>query len=133
MTTYDLPNSDVLFTEASASWNTKCVSPEGFECQPTLRGKKGQDLLKKANGANIHLLNAGCKPYAYNRGNSHSQSSNSSSGNGGANGSIGAGMRSDVRRFFAELGTHYKFEFVPGEVGALGANSILDHRHTDHH
>jgi hypothetical protein len=89
MTTNDLPNSDVLFTEAPASWNTRYVSPEGFECQLTLRGEKGQDLLEKANGAITHLLNAGCKPYTYNRSNSRSQSSNSSSGNGGANGSNG--------------------------------------------
>ena len=48
---------ELLFNEAPASWNTKYVSPEGFECQLTLRAESGSELLEKVNGAISHLLN----------------------------------------------------------------------------
>ena len=88
MTIENPHNSDALFTEAPASWNTRYISPEGFECQLTLRGETGQELLDKAQGAITHLLNTGCKPYSYHKSNAQSQNSNVQSGNG-ANGSTG--------------------------------------------
>ena len=55
------------FPEAPASWNTRYVDPNGFECQITLRGETGSDLLEKAANAISYLLKNGCTPYTYNR------------------------------------------------------------------
>ena len=58
-------NEGLLFTEAPASWNTRYVDPEGFECQLTLRAETGQDLLEKVNAAIAYLLENGCVPYSF--------------------------------------------------------------------
>jgi hypothetical protein len=55
------------FPEAPASWNTKYVDPNGFECQITLRGESGSELLDKAANAINYLLKNGCTPYMYYR------------------------------------------------------------------
>jgi hypothetical protein len=55
------------FPEAPASWNTKYVDPNGFECQITLRGETGSDLLEKAANAINYLLKNGCTPFVYYR------------------------------------------------------------------
>ena len=55
------------FPEAPASWNTKYVDPNGFECQITLRGETGSDLLEKAANAINYLLKNGCTPYVFYR------------------------------------------------------------------
>jgi hypothetical protein len=55
------------FPEAPASWNTRYVDPNGFECQITLRGETGSDLLEKAANAINYLLKNGCVPYVYYR------------------------------------------------------------------
>jgi len=65
MTTNHTPKSDVLFSEAPASWNTKYLTPEGFECQITLRAETGAELLEKAASAIAHLLKTGCLPATY--------------------------------------------------------------------
>ena len=57
--------SEMAFSEAPASWNTRYISPEGFECQITLRGENGSELLEKVNNAIAYLLEHGCTPYAY--------------------------------------------------------------------
>jgi hypothetical protein len=54
--------------EAPASWNTRYVNQEGFECQLTLRAESGSELLEKVNSAITYLLNNDCVPYTYNRG-----------------------------------------------------------------
>jgi hypothetical protein len=59
------------FPEAPASWNTRYVDPNGFECQITLRGETGSDLLEKAANAINYLLKNGCTPYVYYRNGSH--------------------------------------------------------------
>ena len=61
--------SEQPFSEAPASWNTRYLSPEGFECQITLRGEPGTELLEKATSAIAYLLKAGCLPSVYRRGN----------------------------------------------------------------
>jgi hypothetical protein len=59
------------FPEAPASWNTRYVDPNGFECQITLRGETGSELLEKAAIAISYLLQNGCAPYVfYRNGNS---------------------------------------------------------------
>jgi len=65
MTTNHTPKSDVLFSEAPASWNTKYLTPDGFECQITLRAETGAELLEKAASAIAHLLKSGCVPASY--------------------------------------------------------------------
>ena len=58
------------FPEAPASWNTKYVDPNGFECQITLRGETGSELLEKAASAIAYLLKNACVPYTYYRNSS---------------------------------------------------------------
>ena len=58
-------DNEVLFNEAPASWNTRYINPEGFECQLTIRGEKGAEVLEKASAALAHLLKSDCIPYAY--------------------------------------------------------------------
>ena len=55
-------NTEPIYSEAPASWNTSFVSPEGFTCRLTLRGETGKDLLEKASTAISFLLEHGCKP-----------------------------------------------------------------------
>jgi hypothetical protein len=55
------------FPEAPASWNTRYVDPNGFECQITLRGDSGSELLEKATSVINYLLQNGCTPYTYYR------------------------------------------------------------------
>ena len=69
-------NNDFLFSEAPASWNTRYVDPNGFECQFTLRSDNGQELLEKANSAIAYLLKHDCEPYSYNRNNYRSKKAN---------------------------------------------------------
>jgi hypothetical protein len=67
------------FPEAPASWNTRYVDPNGFECQITLRGETGSELLEKAALAISYLLNNGCTPYVFYRNATH-QMENKSNG-----------------------------------------------------
>ena len=57
--------SELSFDEAPASWNTRYIDPNGFECQITLRGETGSELLEKAASAIAYLLKNGCTPYVY--------------------------------------------------------------------
>jgi hypothetical protein len=55
------------FPEAPASWNTRYITPEGFECQISLRGDNGTELLEKAGKAIAYLLSNACTPFTYYR------------------------------------------------------------------
>src|SRR4030042_1788365 len=55
------------FPEAPASWNTRYIDPNGFECQITLRGESGSELLEKATIAINYLLESGCTPSVFYR------------------------------------------------------------------
>jgi hypothetical protein len=55
------------FPEAPASWNTRYVDPNGFECQLTIRAETGTELLEKAGKAITHLLSNACTPYTFYR------------------------------------------------------------------
>jgi hypothetical protein len=86
------------FPEAPASWNTRYVDPNGFECQITLRGDSGSELLEKANYAISYLLKNGCNPYVFYRNGNRQADSKSESdknddtqnkGTNGTNGSNG--------------------------------------------
>jgi hypothetical protein len=59
------------FPEAPASWNTRYVDSNGFECQITLRGETGSELLEKAALAINYLLQNGCTPYVFYRNGNH--------------------------------------------------------------
>ena len=84
MTTNITPKSDVLFTESPVSWNTRYISPEGFECQFTLRGESGQEVLEKANTAIADLLSNGCSPVV-NRYSNYAKPASSIPENGSSN------------------------------------------------
>jgi hypothetical protein len=60
-------NSELSFDEAPASWNTRYLDPNGFECQITLRGENGSELLEKAATAITYLLANACTPSIYYR------------------------------------------------------------------
>ena len=90
MTTSNVPKPDALFTEAPVSWNTRYVTPEGFECQLTLRGESGQEVLEKARAALDYLLRNDCIPSTFNKGNGHQPKTNGEAEMGGnANGNNG--------------------------------------------
>jgi hypothetical protein len=55
------------FSEAPASWNTRYFHPCGFECQITLRGDNGTELLEKVDKAIQFLLQNDCQPYSSSR------------------------------------------------------------------
>jgi hypothetical protein len=59
--------SELSFSEAPASWNTRYIDPNGFECQITLRGESGAELLERAASATAYLLKNGCTPYVFSR------------------------------------------------------------------
>ena len=86
--------TDLTFDEAPASWNTRYIDPNGFECQLTLRCDSGKELLEKAASAVSYLLENGCKPF-YTR-NSYRPAETkadtqptSDNGNNGGNGNYG--------------------------------------------
>jgi len=48
--------------EAAVSWNTRYISPQGFECQLTLRGGTLGEVMAIAVDAMNRMLKSGCKP-----------------------------------------------------------------------
>lgn len=46
MTTNITTKPDVLFTESPVSWNTRYITPDGFECQFTLRERLYYQISK---------------------------------------------------------------------------------------
>jgi hypothetical protein len=79
--------NEQLFSEAPASWNTRYLDPNGFECQITLRSETGSELLEKAASAIAYLLKNGCIPNEYRSGSR--PTSKSKSGTDQTNGSNG--------------------------------------------
>jgi hypothetical protein len=52
------------FTEAPTVWTVRYLSGAGFECQLTIRGENGKEVLEKAGVAMDYLLSTGIKPIA---------------------------------------------------------------------
>jgi hypothetical protein len=69
MTNQETTGEEIQFTEAPASLNLRFVHPTGFQCQFTLRGNNGIELLGKVEVAMEHLIEIGCIPYPTNNGN----------------------------------------------------------------
>jgi hypothetical protein len=69
MTDQEQYQTEILFTESPASWNTRYITPGGFICQITLRDEVGMRLLKKAQAAIQDLIEDGCVPYPTNNAN----------------------------------------------------------------
>lgn len=86
MNTNDTPKTDTQFNEAPASWNTKYITPEGFECQLTLRGDTGQELLEKAQAAVSLLQKHGCAPFVNTRFTSRQPTGDGTGSSAGGNG-----------------------------------------------
>ena len=74
---------EILVSESPVSWNTLYISPEGFNCQLTLRGESGQEVLEKARVAITTLLADGCKPNGNHRTNTNPSPTTSPSNNNG--------------------------------------------------
>ena len=91
MDTENYPNSNYVFIEAPASWNTRYITPEGFECQLTLRGEIGQELMEKAQSAIAFLMKSGCTPSTYNKNAYHPQAVNNEQSQINGNGANGNG------------------------------------------
>jgi hypothetical protein len=85
--------NEQLFSEAPASWNTRYLDLNGFECQITLRCETGSELLAKAASAIAYLLENGCIPYVYRIGSRPTTESKSvidqSNGSNGPTGTNG--------------------------------------------
>jgi hypothetical protein len=64
-------SAELNYSEAPSSWNTRNISPDSFECQITLPGENGSELLERANNAIAYVLKNGCKPYTFYRGGNH--------------------------------------------------------------
>ena len=79
-------NDPIQFDEAPASWNTRFVTPEGFECQLTLRSESGLEVLDKAHGAIAYLLNTGCLPCTNGKSWTHNHAPGNDPSNGNGNG-----------------------------------------------
>ena len=77
MNTTDNQQPNVLTFESPASWNTRYITPDGFECQLTLRGESGQELLERVQAAISYLLKSGCKPCTNGKYSSHIAADNS--------------------------------------------------------
>ena len=90
MTTDNTPKNDVPCTEAPASWNTRYITLDGFECQLTLRADTGQDVLEKAQAAISFLLKSGCTP-SFNRNLQHITTPEAAQHTPGTNGNNGNG------------------------------------------
>jgi hypothetical protein len=84
MTTNAIPTTSSI--ESPASWNTRYLDPSGFECQLTLRGETGQELLERAQGAINFLLSVGCVPAANGKSTNHHASTPEQSQPNGNNG-----------------------------------------------
>ena len=52
------------FNEAPASWNVRYHTPDGYDCQLTLRADTGIALLEKAEAALVWLRGHNYTPYA---------------------------------------------------------------------
>ena len=82
-------NDSTQFAEARASWNTRYLNPDGFECQLTLRSDSGLDVLNKAQGAINHLLKTGCTPCTNGKSGNHHDAPNPAPSSGNGNGNAG--------------------------------------------
>ena len=69
MVTPNSTKTESVFTEAPVSWNIRYLTPEGCDCQLTLRGDSGQEVLEKTQAAIAYLLHNGCTPISYGKGN----------------------------------------------------------------
>lgn len=69
---------EMMFTEAPASFNVKCISPQGFDCMLTLRDVDAPGLMTRAWNALNWLAEKGFTPTT--------APAAARSGNGGGNG-----------------------------------------------
>ena len=83
--------TELPFSEAPASWNTRYLDPSGFECQITLRGETGQELLEKAHSAIAFLLENGCTPFIYRPSSAAKAAETPKNGNNGESSGNGNG------------------------------------------
>ena len=63
------------YSEALATWTTRYLDPSGFECMLSLQAETGIQVIKKAEGAIVHLTEMKCLPLqtGHHDGNCHEQ------------------------------------------------------------
>ena len=57
-----LVEGEVGYSEALATWTTRYVDPSGFECMLSIQAETGTQVIKKAEGAIVHLTELNCLP-----------------------------------------------------------------------
>ena len=64
MTNQSLSTSEYVvgYSEAFATWAVRYIDPSGFECMLSLQAETGSEVLKKAESAITHLVDAKCIP-----------------------------------------------------------------------
>lgn len=82
----EYPKTETLFTEAPVSWNTRYIDANGFECQLTLRGDSGKEVLEKAEAAITFLLNTDCQPNSHHKPSLQDNAVDSEAGSHNGNG-----------------------------------------------
>ena len=60
--TTSVPEREVEFSEALATWSIRYVSKTKFECILSIQANSGIQVLAKAEDAITHLVKAGCVP-----------------------------------------------------------------------
>jgi hypothetical protein len=68
------------YSEATATWATRYVDPSGFECILTLQAETGSEVLRRAESALTHLVEAECKPLHKDSQNGNNKDNGKSSG-----------------------------------------------------
>ena len=57
-----LPEGEVGYSEALATWGTRYVDPSGFECLLSIQAETGAQVIKKAEAAIAYLTELKCLP-----------------------------------------------------------------------
>ena len=57
-----LVEGEVGYSEALATWMTRYLDPSGFECMLSIQAETGTQVIKKAEGAIVHLSEMKCLP-----------------------------------------------------------------------
>lgn len=56
------PEQFIPDLDTAAVWTVRYIDPSGFECQLSLEGSSGSEVLKKAQGAVEYLKETQCAP-----------------------------------------------------------------------
>ena len=69
--TIGLVEGELGYSEALATWTTRYLDPSGFECILSIQAETGIQVIKKAEGAIVHLTELNCLPLHPGNHNGH--------------------------------------------------------------